>query len=64
MTFWARKKKDRDWGDYCSKKLERDAKRCRGKTRIDELTASLTTLITDCLRESTEKVRVSGRSKQ
>ena len=62
--------KKADWDRFSklitegSKKLEHDAKRCRGKTRIDELTASLTTLITDCLRKSTEKVRVCGRSKQ
>ncbi|CDO51281.1 hypothetical protein, no similarity [Geotrichum candidum] len=62
--------KDTNWEQFSrlivqgSINLERDAKRCKGKARVDELTASLTTLITDCLQQSTEKVRVCGRSKQ
>jgi len=37
--------------------LERDGKICKEKTRVDKLTASLTTIITENLRESKTKVR-------
>lgn len=44
--------------------LERDEKICKEKTRVDKLTASLTTIITENLWESTEKPRKYERSKK
>ncbi len=44
--------------------LERDGKICKEKTRVDKLTASLTTIITENLRGSTEKPRKYERSKK
>ena len=62
--------KHADWDHFSdliahgSMDLESRAKRCKGKTKVDELTASLTTLFADSLRKSTKEIKMCGRSKQ
>ena len=62
--------KHADWDHFSdliahgSMDLESSAKRCKGKAKVDELTASLTTLIADSLRKSTKEIKMCGRSKQ